>query len=583
MPLAQHAVSWRPMGIEQPTRPLTAYLVDRAGSSAPAFTHIDYSSDRAGVEHTISWAELAGRVRAAAAAVAEFTGPSERVALLAQQDLNYVVGFLATLHAGRVAVPLFAPETNQHGQRLTNALADCAPQLWLTSRATASSVHALADDATTPPPEGILAVDEIGTTGASFEPKDVDLAATAYLQYTSGSTRTPAGAMISHRAAVTNSWQSSTAFGVDSSWTSAGWIPFFHDMGLIQLLCLPVLTGARSVFMTPFDFIAKPVRWLHQLSSFDNVLTAAPNFAFDYAARKVSERDRAKLDLSGVRVMINGSEPVKQTTIRKFEATFGPCGLTAAAQRPSYGLAEATVFVTNSGPAGSEVTAFDRAALADGRAVARELDDPNAIRLVSAGGPHDQRVAIVDPTSHVAVVDDVVGEIWVHGPNVADGYWRQPERSAETFDASLHNPPAGLPPTGWLRSGDLGVCHQGSLYVTGRIKDLIIIDGKNHYPQDIEATVSAAHPGLRAEHVAAFSVPGPDDVESAGVVAESHDVVEPGSPEHEEIVSAVRKAVNSVHDVSLRGVVLAPAGSVRRTSSGKLARTATRDEFWDGS
>jgi fatty acid CoA ligase FadD32 len=568
-------------GLVSALRPLTSYLFERAKSTEPAFTFLDYSSDREGVEITLTWAELATRVRATAAALSRVTTSGQRVAILAPQDLTYVISFLGALHAGAIAVPLFAPEVSQHGERLVGALSDCAPEIWLTAQGSYDAVRELAENHPVPMPKQILAVDDLGDSsnaGEDFTPAELDLDSPAYLQYTSGSTRAPAGAVITHRAVVTNSWQAIDAFGVDDMWTCAGWIPFFHDMGLVQLLCIPVSSGARSVFITPFNFIMRPLRWMRLMSDFPNVFAAAPNFAFEYATRKIKEADRATLDLSGVRTVINGSEPVRASTITAFQDAFGPHGFAPSAHRPSYGLAEATVFVTNTGENGPTVTAFDRAALAEDRGIALEPGSEDAVDLVAAGSTHSQFVRIVDPATHVLRNEDQVGEIWVHGPNVADGYWEQPERTEETFGGRIDGAPAGLPSEKWLRTGDLGLYHDGLLYITGRIKDLVIIDGKNHYPADIEATVQNAHPAIKQDRVAAFAVTSAG-VEGAAVVAE-HDRTVAGTVDHDEVTKAVQRAVSAAHDVKLRGFQLVQPGGVPRTSSGKIARGAAKERFW---
>ncbi|QWF78051.1 fatty acyl-AMP ligase [Amycolatopsis sp. CA-230715] len=580
MPEAERRYPEPTDGLKNPVRPLTDLLVDRAGSSAPAFTYRDYAAEREGTEVTLSWAELAEQVRTVAAELSRITSPGQRVAILAPQDLSYVTAFLGALHAGTIAVPLFAPEVSQHGERLVGALADCAPEVWLTSSESLAAVRSLAEESAVPMPKQIIAVDALEPAGADYTPPALSLDAPAYLQYTSGSTRAPAGAVITHRAVVENSNQAITAFGVDDTWTCAGWIPFFHDMGLIQLLCVPVASGARSVFITPFNFIMRPVRWLKQLSDFPKVFAAAPNFAFEYAARKVSESDRATLDLSDVRAVINGSEPVRASTIAAFQETFGPHGFPATSHRPSYGLAEATVFVTNTREEGPTVTAFDRAALGEDRGVVVERGTEGSIDLVAAGRSHGQYVRIVDPANGTLRADGDVGEIWVHGPNVASGYWEQPERSAETFGGRIAGA-AGIPADGWLRTGDLGLFHDGLLYITGRIKDLIIIDGKNHYPQDIEATVQAAHPVIRRDHVAAFAVTTEDGREGAAVVAEFNRKAAPDGFDEKEVARAVRRAVSAAHDVKLRDVLVLPPGAVQRTSSGKVARAATKARHWE--
>jgi fatty acid CoA ligase FadD32 len=576
MSLAEHAYS----GMDElvpDLRPLTAYLFDRRDCQRLAFTYVDYGVERDGVEQTVSWAELAQRVEDTAAELLRSTSPGQRVAILAPQDLTYVIGFLAALHAGTVAVPLFAPEVSQHGGRLVNALVDCAPDVWLTSASALDTVRALAEEHPVPMPKEILAIDGVERgSGAGLAPAEVEPAAPAYLQYTSGSTRTPAGAVITHRALSANCWQACTSFGMDDSWTCVGWIPFFHDMGLIQLLGMPVFTGAHSVFITPFNFIMRPLRWLRQMSDFPNAFSAAPNFAFEYATRKIKDADRQTLDLSRVKAVINGSEPVRASTISAFQDAFGPRGFPAEAHRPSYGLAEATVFVTNTDTRGPVVTAFERAALGQDRGVVAEPGAEDAISLVAAGFPHGQLVRIVHPERHAVLADDEVGEIWLHGPNVADGYWQQPERTEETFGGRIPGEPTGP----WLRTGDLGLLHDGLLYITGRMKDLIIIDGKNHYPQDIEATVAGAHPAIRRDHVAAFAVTTGDGVEGAAVVADLARQAAGSDVDEDEIAKAVRRAVSAQHDVKLRGVRLLPPGGVLRTSSGKIARAATKRRYW---
>jgi len=573
-------------------RLLTHYLFDRADSAEPAFTFLDFSSSREGEPRTLSWAELANKVSAVATELGQVTSPGQRVAILAPQDLNYVVGFLGALHAGTIAVPLFAPEVSQHGGRLVNALADCAPEVWLTSTDALANVQALAENNPLPMPKNIIAVDQLraGDTPAVNAQQvavDIDLDSPAYLQYTSGSTRSPAGAIITHRAVSTNSWQAATGYGVESDWTCVGWVPFFHDMGLIQLLCLPIVAGVHSVFMSPFNFIMKPLRWMKQLSDYPNTFAAAPNFAFEYAASKVKETDRSSLDLSGVKVIINGSEPIRPETIALFNETFGPQGFPHNAHRPSYGLAEATVIVTNAGSEGPRVTRFDRSALSHDRGVTlgsetgpkiESRNDKDAVALVSAGRPWGQLVRIVHPETRIVQADGQVGEIWVYGPNTATGYWEQVERSAETFAGEIADVPENTPADNWLRTGDLGLIADGELYITGRIKDLIIIDGKNHYPQDIEATVQNAHPAIKRDRVAAFAVSFDNESEGAAVVAE-HDRKGDPDPDLEAVGKAVRRAVSAQHDIKLRDFTLVAPGAVLRTSSGKIARAATKAKF----
>nr|WP_042179966.1 fatty acyl-AMP ligase [Kibdelosporangium sp. MJ126-NF4]CEL14127.1 Long-chain fatty-acid-AMP ligase, Mycobacterial subgroup FadD32 [Kibdelosporangium sp. MJ126-NF4]CTQ88494.1 Long-chain fatty-acid-AMP ligase, Mycobacterial subgroup FadD32 [Kibdelosporangium sp. MJ126-NF4] len=557
--------------------PLTASLARLAGSDETAFTFIDYSENRDGTEESITWSELDRRARALAVRLAETTNPGERVAILCPQNLDYVVSFYGALYAGVISVPLFAPEVASHGERLVGALADSDPEVWLTSSSALDAIRELRDKHPVPRPKRLLAVDTVDSSLADgFEPVALEAEQPAYLQYTSGSTRRPAGAVITHEAVVVNVRQVIAAFGVDESWTSVGWLPFFHDMGLISLICLPIGAGCRAVFTTPFAFTRRPTRWLKLIGSYPNVINAAPNFAFEYAVAKLTDKDKEGLDLSGVRAIINGSEPVRANTIDNFQKVAGPLGFAAHAHRPGYGLAEATVFVSTTPRVAPLVVTIDRDKLGNGEAVDVQPDDDRALSLVSAGHALGQQVRIV--SDNKVQPDSHVGEIWVNGRNVATGYWRQPERSAETFDGRLTD--GTEPAAGWLRTGDLGVIHHGELFITGRLKDLIIIDGKNHYPQDIEATVHEAHPAIRRDRLAVFSIER-DGKEGPVVVADHNRDLELSDEDRAEIARTVRAAVARHHDLRLFDFVLVPPGTVLRTSSGKIARAATKKLYLD--
>ncbi|WHT18549.1 fatty acyl-AMP ligase [Crossiella sp. CA-258035] len=560
--------------------PLTGFLHRNASSDRPAFTFVDYNEDRAGIAHTLTWRELDQRARALAAQLRQTTAPGARVAILTPHDLNYVVAFLGCLYAGVIGVPLFAPEVSLHGSRLVGALADCDPEVWLATENALPQVRKLLDGELAPSPKQVLAVDKVDPLAAAgFRPALVSMDDPAYLQYTSGSTRAPSGAVITHRNLVVNSAQIAAAYGMDASYTCSGWIPFFHDMGLMSMLAVPVLLGAHSVFCTPFAFLQRPERWLRQLAAHQNTLTAAPNFAYDYTAARTSDEFKSTVDLSGVKIMINGSEPVRAKTIERFNAAFGPAGLAPEAHRPSYGLAEATVYVTATGPAGPTVLSVDRAELSAGRLTPSTSD--TALELVGAGTGIALQVLVVDPATGAALPEGAVGEVWVHGPNVADGYWQKPEESAQDFDGHLTSGPDSAPERGWLRTGDLGALHDGELFITGRAKDLIIIDGKNHYPQDIEGTVHEAHPAVRRDYVAAFALTEGAE-ERVVVIAEySRHVPEP-ERDPAAVALAVRQAVSAHHDLRLADFRLVPPGKVRRTSSGKIARGATRDQYLSG-
>ncbi|RSD21427.1 fatty acyl-AMP ligase [Amycolatopsis eburnea] len=519
-------------------------LFARADDPRPLYTHQDHTH---AAEHTLTWAEFAARVRVVAGELRRAAEPGERVAVLAGQELAYPLAFFGALAAGLVAVPLMPPSNAAQAERLAGVLADSGARVWLTSSAVAGRL---------PAHDPVVVVDEL--TGPGADPVFAGPETPAYLQYTSGSTREPAGAVIPHRAIVAACWQGGRAYAVDEGTTCAGWIPFFHDMGLIQLLCLPVFAGGRAVFMSPAEFVHRPARWLRQLADYPAVFTAAPNFAYDLAADAGAEDG---LDLSDVRVALNGAEPVRPATGERFLAVFGPHGFRREAYRPSYGLAEATVYVASAGPEGPRGAVFDREALAQGHAV----ETVDGQELVSVGRPVGQRVRIVHDGHEQP--DGAVGEIWVHGPNVATGYWGRGDASA--FGATLD----GL--DGWLRTGDLGVVHRGDLYVTGRLKDLIVIDGRNFHPQDIEAAAGEAHPAVRRDRVAAFGVTD-DDGEGAVVVAEWARGAE---ADVKEVTRAVLRAVSAEHGLTLRRVHLVPSGGLPRTSSGKVARSAAKARY----
>ena len=362
--------------------------------------------------------------------------------------------------------------------------------------------------------------------------------------------------------------------------TAVSWLPLFHDMGLVLTVAMPMAATAQALFMDPVAFLMRPVRWLQLVSEHRDVYTAGPNFAYEYCAARIDEAAKASLDLSGARAFLNGAEPVRPATLRGFARAFEPCGLDPAALTPAYGLAEATVYVASGRPdAPTVITAFSRRELERGVAVTVSEDDQDAVALVSCGRATGQHLAVVDPQTSAPCPPGRVGEIWVNGPNVAPGYFGRQPRDPQAFGAVLRDPPDGLPRGGWLRTGDLGLIHDGELFVTGRLKDLIIVDGRNHYPQDVEMTVQDAHPAIRRDRVAAFSVET-DGGERLVIVAERTRQV---AADQAEVTRAARAAVTANHGVRLHDFLFVPPGAVPRTSSGKIARSACRDRYLAGS
>ncbi|MEA5366759.1 fatty acyl-AMP ligase [Amycolatopsis sp., V23-08] len=521
-----------------------------------AVTFLDYRTSPDGRAVSLTWRELDDRVSAVAAHLGTLAAPGERAAVLATQSADYVVAFLGALRAGLVAVPLFAPNLPGHAGRLAATLTDCAPQVVLTTADLTGEVGGFL--ATHDVDAALVAVDTLPPVTGEHEWHRPAPDEPAYLQYTSGSTRSPAGVVLTHHNVLSNARQCCAAYGAESGTTSTiSWLPLFHDMGLILGIGAPMFGGLTSVLMDPLAFLERPGRWLRALSASPGGISAAPNFAYAYSASRVTDDEKSYLELSRVVSLINGSEPVLPATIAKFQAAFGECGLRPEVHRASYGLAEATVLVsvTDAGTPSRQVT-FDRGRLAEGFAVPA----PSGTTLVSCGRPVDQRIRIVDPNGE-PVADGEVGEIRVSGPNVGQGYWGRPE--ASTFR------------NGWLATGDLGVWFEGELYMTGRLKDLVIVDGRNHYPQDIEQTVEA-HPAVRPHSAAAFAIPH-DEGEVAVVVLE-----QAKNSDGEVAVGELRAAVSAEHGLRLHDVVVLSPGEVPRTSSGKISRALCRKSYLDG-
>lgn len=567
---------------------------------APAYRCVDYSLDRDGVTLDLSWHQLDVRTRAVAARLQQLTQPGDRVAILNPHGLDYIIGFFAAIRAGNIAVPLFAPELPGHAERLEAVLTDAKPAVVLTTTSAAEAIRTILRAYPALNRPKVIAVDALpDAVGASFTPVVHRTDDIAYLQYTSGSTRTPAGVEISHRSVCTNVLQMAIAGGLDMSIRSVSWLPLYHDMGLIMIM-FPALSGGYLTLMSPLAFVRRPHRWIKELAAeaaLGRTFAAAPNFAFELAAQRGLPAPGESLDLTNVVGLFNGSEPVSMAAIDCFNAAFGPYGLPATAIKPSYGMAEATLCVATIAP-DVEATAIylDREQLGDNIAVQVAPDAPGAVALVSCGHcTVSQWAVIADSASGAELPDGRIGEIWLQGDNVGAGYWGRERETEITFKNKLQSRleqdshAEGSAEDGvWLRTGDLGVYIDGQLYITGRIKDVIIVDGRNHYPQDIEATVSRASSTVRSGYVAAFSVPANEMPNSTDkgigeklvIIAER--AAGAGRAEEEPVVEAIRKAVSRTHGLAVADVLLVAAGSIPRTTSGKLARSACRNRYISG-
>ncbi len=556
-----------------------------------AYRYLDHTRSEAGHVHELTWMQLGARIRAIGAEVQRFASRGDRVAILAPQGLDYVAGFFAAIKAGTVAVPLFAPELQGHAERLAIALHDSRPTVVLTTATASASVKAaLAEHAVTPQPH-VIAVDEVPDSAGdalvpvSLEPMDI-----SHLQYTSGSTRDPVGVEITHRAVGTNLTQMILSIDLlDRNTHGCSWLPLYHDMGL-SMIGFPTVYGGHSTLMSPAAFVRRPERWIRALSAASatgRVVTAAPNFACEYAAQRGLPAGADDVDLSNV-VLILGSEPVSTRAIDAFNTAFAPYGLPPTAIKPSYGIAEATLFVSTIAPTAIPTVAhLDPVRLEQGEAVRVGADSPDAAVHVSCGQvARSQWCVIVDPDGRDELPDGRVGEIWVHGENVGRGYWGRPEESKRTFGAVLRSRTAeGSHADGvasdatWLRTGDLGFHLDGELYVTGRIADLIVVDGRQIYPEVVEAAAAEASPMVRRGYAAAFTVPSREG-ETLVVVAERASGTRRADPAP--AVEAIRALVSRRHGLDVADVRLVPAGAIPRTTSGKLARRACRAEYVGG-
>ncbi|WP_068272578.1 long-chain-fatty-acid--AMP ligase FadD32 [Aldersonia kunmingensis] len=579
-----------------------------------AYRYIDYSRERDGEVQELTWKEFGVRLRAVAGRLQQVTKPGDRVAVLAPQGLEYVVAFFAAVYAGAIAVPLFDPEEPGHTDRLHAVLGDCKPTAILTGSKSAAGVRQFFRYLPAAERPRIIAVDAIPDTVAdSWVRPELSIDDIAYLQYTSGSTRTPAGVEITHRAVGTNVLQMIDAIELQENSRGVTWLPMFHDMGLLTVI-LPAMGGAYITIMSPSAFVRRPSRWIRELAAHSDgagTFAAAPNFAFEHAAARGLPKAGESLDLSNVIGLINGSEPVTTSSMRKFNEAFAPYGLPKTAIKPCYGMAEATLFVSATRHEDeAKVTYVDRHELNTGRMVKVDATHPSAVAQVSCGYvARSQWATIVDPETGAEQPNGLVGEIWLHGKNMGVGYWERPDETAATFHAKLtsripeDSHAAGAPEdANWMRTGDFGVYFDGELYITGRVKDLVIVDGRNHYPQDLEYSAQEASDALRPGFVAAFSVPAnelpplvfeqgshsglgskydaDDSSEQLVVVAERGPGA--GKADPQPIADTVRAALSSRHGVMVRDVLLVPAGSIPRTSSGKIARRACRAAYLEG-
>ena len=526
-------------------------------------------------EKNLTYGELDRQARVIALRLQALGLEGQRVLLLYAPGLDYVAAFLGCLYAGAVAVPAYPPRNNQSLLRLQMIHADAQAAAALTTLSVMARAELLFDKAPALKALPWITTDTLENELAeSWVSPQVDGSNLAFLQYTSGSTSIPKGVMVSHGNLLHNEQTIQEIFQQTEHSIIVGWLPFYHDMGLIGNVLQPLYAGASCVLMSPVSFLQRPFRWLQAISNYRGTTSGGPNFAYELCLKRITAEQRATLDLSSWRVAFNGAEPIRWDTLERFALAFAECGFTRESFYPCYGLAESTLIVSGKmNRALPPVKAFRATALENNRAVKCEATEADARLLVGCGvSLHDQRI-IVNPETLTESLPGQVGEIWVKGSSVAQGYWDRLEETEHTFRAYLSD--TGVGP--FLRTGDLGFLHEDELFITGRAKDLIIIRGLNHYPQDIELTVARAHPALRPDSGAAFSI------EVAGeeclVVVQEIEQRQSGERELEAVIDAIREAVADEHELQVYAVVLIKPRSIPKTSSGKIQRHACRDHF----
>ncbi|MXM68592.1 AMP-binding protein [Streptomyces sp. HUCO-GS316] len=564
---------------ERTPLPLPALLARRADEMPDTVAYV-YLRNGEEIGEQVTYGQLHSDVRAKAGTLGEPAGGRRSAVLMYPNGLEFIRAWLACTAAGLMGAPVQVP-TRRHAVRRLRTIADDArTTLVLTTREVRDQV--LADFAGLPELAGleIVATDELPAPAAGTELSVPGLSDVALLQYTSGSTGTPKGVMVTHSNFWFNAWETDRLWPMKDDGSVVSWLPFFHDMGLLLGIVLPLWAGRPSYLMGPEAFIRRPGRWLEAVSRFGGTHSSAPNFAYDLCVR--SDSVRGAIDLSRWRMAANGAEPVREHTLREFIGKYAASGLDSRALSPSYGLAEHTLKVSGSAPdAEPAPLVLDAQALGRGTVVpvADELDTAVVTSTVMSVGRTvgDTRVRIVDPHTLREAAHDQVGEIWVSGPCVTAGYFGREEESEHTFRARIAGAEADGP---YLRTGDMGFLHGGDVFVTGRLKDLIIVKGRNHYPQDLEHTVEGSHPLLRPASAAAFPVD--DGTQESVVVVVEGDSRVGRYASAEEVTTAVREALRLHHRIDVADVVLIRRGTLPKTTSGKVRRRPCREQYLAG-
>jgi acyl-CoA synthetase (AMP-forming)/AMP-acid ligase II len=547
-------------------------------------TAYTFCLDGEGNSISLTYQELDRKARKLGSVLQQLGLTGERALLMYPSGLDFIIGFLGCLYAGVIAVPAYPPRRNQSLDRLQAIVADCqAREVLTTTNIWQSLERSLSHYPELTSLQWLATDNLVNHFSPHWQPPNINEDSLAFLQYTSGSTGTPKGVMVSHGNLIHNSRQIYQSFGHHSGSRGLVWLPPYHDMGLIGGIIQPIYGGFPITLMSPVDFLQKPFRWLDAISKYQVTTSGGPNFAYDLCVRKVTPEQLASLDLSSWEVAFTGAEPVRAETLTAFAEKFAPCGFRKEAFYPCYGMAEATLFISGGGKYQAPVIKkVEEEALAEHRGIlAKErrigIGKPTKT-LVSCGRAWGgQKIFIVDPDTLMTCPTGQVGEIWVSGASVAKGYWNQPDKTVATFHAYLQDTGEGP----FLRTGDLGFLQEdGELFVTGRIKDIIIIRGRNHYPQDIERTVEQAHPALKSSSGAAFAVEVTG--EEKLVIVQEVERTYLKRIAIQEVIGNIRQSLTVQHGLQVYEVALIKPGSLPKTSSGKTQRFLCRSKFLAG-
>lgn len=582
--------------LENPSK--TATLVDLLSDRSahqPQQTAYTFLVDGEREAVSLTYRELEQKAKAIATYLQSFCSPGERVLLVYPPGLDYIAAFFGCLYAGVVAVPAYPPRPNRSATRLQSIIVDAQAKAALTTKSI--WVNLERQFAQTPELKTLywLATDNLSESLANqWQSPDLTSNSLAFLQYTSGSTAEPKGVMISHGNLLHNLSWIYRCFAHNSHSRGVIWLPPYHDMGLIGGVLQPLYGGFPVVLMPPLIFLQSPIRWLQAISRYQATTSGGPSFAYNLATRKVTPEQLKTLDLSSWEIAFNGAETISYEILEQFATTFEPCGFRREAFYPCYGMAEATLIVSGGLKTDPIITKTIKGeALEKNQIISAKIEQENSRILVSCGQSlSDQQILIVDPETLLPCAPNQVGEIWISGPSIAQGYWSQPEATDSIFNAYLGDTGEGP----FLRSGDLGFLDDREVFVTGRLKDMIIINGRNYYPQDIEWTVEQCHSLIRPNCAAGFSV-YVEGEEKLVIIAEvdrayrkllveethSTDNSSQSNGDHQQLSRSIQRAISKNHDLQVYQALLLKPGSIPKTSSGKIQRHVCRQSYLSGS